>query len=153
MKKTLKTIDIVNAYNKIKGAKLNKMEDKDKFALIRISKKLKAVATDYEGFDADARERLKPEDFDAMAEKLQNRQRLEAAGHLAETDEEKAEVMELNVYFGKFQKAVDECVKPEKEKEVELEYEALSEDAFGAFLTSNDFTIGEGVELSDILCE
>ena len=67
--KDMKVIDIVNAYNVLNAAKLAKMQDTDKFTVIRAMRALKPIQADYEAAVRDAQERLKPEDFDALQKK------------------------------------------------------------------------------------
>ena len=62
----MKTIDIVNAYNVLNAAKLAKMQDTDKFTVIRAMRALKPIQADYEAAVRDAQERLKPEDFERV---------------------------------------------------------------------------------------
>lgn len=146
MKKTYKTMEIVAAYSKIKDAKLGKLEDEQKFAVIRIGKKLKQIAVDFEEFVQDAREKLKDEKFDEMQEKVQKWQ-----GKTAQTDDEKIEVTAINAYYNIYNKKVEECVKPEAEKEVEIDIEPLTEDAFMGFVSANDFSISEILDLENVI--
>lgn len=134
--KKQKTESIVAAYRLICEAKLNKMEDSDKFLLIRIARKLKKTATDFNDFLQDAQKKLKPDGFDAITFKIQNKEEL--------TYEENNKVVKYN-------QDVSECVKDELEKEVELDFEPLSEEAFARFVSSNDFSVSDILVINDII--
>lgn len=131
-----KTDNVVAAYRLINTAKISKMEDTEKFALIKVMKHLKKVATDFEDFFKDAQERLKPEGFDKIAAKYQAKEELTA-------DETAA--------LNKYNKDVADCVQSELEKEVELDFEPLSEEALGRFIASNDFTVSDILVISDVI--
>lgn len=142
MKKNLKTIEAVNAYNTVKDAKLTKMEEGEQFSLILIMRSLKKAASDYGDFVKDAQEKLKPENFSDLQER---------AGRFPSlSDEEKIQTnRELQAYNEK----VEKCVRPESEKQVEIDIEPLSREGFGRFMKSNDFTAETALTLYDILCE
>lgn len=134
MKKT--TDQIVTAYRLIAAAKLGKMEDAEKFALIKAVRQLKKVAADFDDFLKDAQERLKPEGFDAIAGKMQADKEL--------TPEETAKHI-------KYQKDISECLKDEVARENELDFEPFSEESLGRLIASNDFSIHEILTISEVL--
>lgn len=134
VKKT--TNDIVTAYRLVNTAKLAKMEDAEKFALIKIVRQLKKVGTDFDDFLKDAQERLKPEKFDEIVGKLQSKEDLT-------TEEQNA--------LNKYNKNVQDCLKDELEKEVELDFEPLSEEAIGRFISSNDFSVSDILIIEDVV--
>lgn len=142
----MKTIDIVKAYRIINDAKLTKMEDADKFKVIKATRQLKPVATSFDEFVKEAQERLKPEDWDGMQKKARKWQ--EDGDKSTLTVEERREI---NRYFTDYNAKVEECVKEEAEKEPELTYERLSEEAFGKFIASNDYDVRTIIELENIL--
>ena len=142
----MKTIDIVKAYRIINDAKLTKMEDADKFKVIKATRQLKPVAASFDEFVKEAQERLKPEGWDDMQKKA--RQWQEDGDKSALTAEERREI---NRYFMNYNAKVEECVKDEAEKEPELTYERLSEEAFGKFIASNDYDVRTIIELENIL--
>lgn len=123
----------VTAYRMIGKAKLTKMEDPEKFAMFKVMRSMKKTASEFEEFLNDASERLRPEGFDAVAEKIQRKE------ELSEDENEMA---------GKYNKDVTACVEDELKKEIDL-CEPFSEDALDRFFASNDFTLGETVFLSE----
>ena len=127
----MKTIDVVNAFAALNGAKLAKMEDKEKFTLIKAMKVMKPVkrVEEWRTKHADT----KPSDF---------------------TPAELKELNEINTYFNDYNKKVEECVKEEADKEVTPEYARLTEEAFGRLLASNDdWDVEKSLMVSEILCE
>lgn len=120
----------------INTAKLGKMEDAEKFQLIKAVRQLKKVATDFDDFLKDAQEKLKPEGFDAVAGKFQKR---------AELTHEESEM------WNKYQKDISDCLKDEVEKEIELDFEPLNKDAVSRFVASNDFSINEIMAIEDVI--
>lgn len=130
------TNQIVTAFRLINPAKLTKMENTERFALILAIRQLKKVNADFEDFLKDAQERLKPEDFDKIVSKVQAREEL--------TPEESA-------IINKYNRDVEDCVKDELDKEVELTFEPLSEDALGRFIASNDFSVNEILAIEDVI--
>lgn len=142
----MKTIDIVKAYRIINDAKLTKMEDADKFKVIKATRQLKPVAASFDEFVKEAQERLKPEGWDEMQKKSRKWQ--EDGDKSTLTVEERREI---NRYFTDYNAKVEECVKEEAEKEPELTYERLSEEAFGKFIASNDYDVRTIIELENIL--
>lgn len=149
----MKTIQVVNAYNAISAAKLTKMEDADKFKAIKIIRSIKAIALSFEDFAKDARESLKDDKYPEMEKRAKcwnekhanNKTRSEMSeGELKELDE-------INAYFGKYAKVVNDCIEEEAQREYEPDYEKLSEEAFGKFICSNDFPVNTIVEIQEVL--
>ena len=135
---TTKTTDqIVSAYNLINKAKLTKLEDSEKFILIKIARQLKKTSVDFEDFLNDAQEKLKPDNFDEIADKMQMKKEL--------TADESATVTKYN-------KDVSDCLKDELDKEVELTFEPVSDEMFGRFIASNDFSVSEMLTIADVIC-
>lgn len=143
----MKTKQVVEAYNALNSAKLTKMEDKDKFLVIKAIRQLKPISTAYEEFVKDAQEKLKDEQFNDNVEKAKKWQ--EEGEKTTLTMDER---MAMNAYFTAYNKRVDECVKEEKEKDVELSYERLTDDAFLKLLSSNDFDVNTIMLLNEVLC-
>lgn len=142
----MKTEIIVTVYREINNAKLSKMDDKDKFLMIKVMKSMKPVAAAFEDFVKDAQEKLKDEKFEAMQKEAREWQE---KGVKCTFSEEKK--IALNRYFADYNQKVADCVKEESEKENELTYERLSEDAFGKFIASNDFDVKTIMALEDVL--
>jgi hypothetical protein len=137
----MKTIELNNAYTLLNAAKLSKMENADKYTVIKAIRVIKPIVTAYEDFVKDAQDRLKGEDHDVIIEKAQQWQREGEKTSL--TIEERTAI---NEYLNDYNKRVMECVQTEAEKEHELAIEHLTEESFGKFMESN-----EAWEVKDIL--
>ena len=157
MKKlTLTTEKVLAAYRTLSTAKYTKLEDADKIKAWKIARKLKPVATKFEEDSQDAAEKMKPsEDFDEQLQKAQEYERI-----IRQPDFDAKSlpmgVAEYNEFLDKFHaynKLVNDAVKDFAEKEVELEIDPLTEDAFGKLMASNEWTMEQAVVLGDIITE
>lgn len=128
----------VIAYRILNNAKLGKMKDEGKFAVIKIMKELKPVATGYDDFIKDAAEKLKPEGIEEIQAKLQGKGELSA---------------EEQALWNEYNEKVQKCVQDELNKEVEVTCEPLKEEDFGALIASNDFAVGEIMALDEVIGE
>lgn len=128
--------DIVTAFRLINPAKLTKMETAERFALILAIRQLKKVANDFDDFFKDVQEKMKPEGFDAITEKMQARKELTA---------------EESAVWNKYQKDINESLKDEFEKEIELDFEPLGKDAMEHFIDSNDFSVSDILAIEDVI--
>lgn len=142
----MKTKQVVEVYNTLNGAKLSKMEDKDKFLVIKAMRQLKPISTAYEEFVKDAQEKLKGDDFEDIQKKAQKWQEEGESTSLS-----LEERREINTYLNGYNNKVVECLKEEVEKDNELNYEKISEDAFGKLVSSNDFDVKTIMNLQDAL--
>lgn len=134
VKKT--TNDIVTAFRLINSAKLTKMETSERFALILITRQLKKVANEFDDFFKDVQEKMKPEGFDTITEKVREQKEL--------TPEETSA-------WNKYHRGINESLKGELDKEIELDYEPLGKEAFEKFIESNDFNVSEIFAIEDVI--
>lgn len=152
MKQEIKTEKLLVAYRILSAAKCSKMEDADKIKVWKIQRAMKPVAEQFDDDIRTAGETLKPEGYDDALQKALTLEQKEkkAFGELTQRNEREfvAMLSEKNEDYSKFQqmhtkyrKLVDDAVKEYADKEATLEYEPLSEDAFAAFVSSNDWTL------------
>lgn len=133
------TEQIVTAYRLINPAKLTKMENTERFAIILATRQLKKVTTDFDELLKDVQEKLKPaEGFDKIIGKVQSKEDL--------TPEEAS-------ILNKYNKDVSDCVTNELKKEIELDFEPLSKDALEHFIASNDFSVSDIITIQDVIGE
>lgn len=144
--KKITTEKILSVYNLISDAKLTKMEDCDKFKMIKIIRALKLVVTNFEDFKKVAKDKLKGDNHDYMLEKAQQWQ---AEGEKTTLSE--AERIEINKYFNDYNNKIVECLKEEAVKENELDFEPLDEEAFGKLVASNDWTLGQIAAIEEFI--
>jgi len=154
MKTKITTEKVLNAYRIISGAKYTKMDDADKIKVWKIARALKPVADKFEDDSKDAADKMKPsEDF---ADNLQKAQEFERITKDKDFDASKLPmgVAEYNGFIKEFQnynRLVGEAVKEFADKEVEIEFEPLSEDAFGKLMASNEWTMEQTVEIGMLI--
>jgi hypothetical protein len=147
-KNEITTDTVKSVYKLLNDSKLTKMEDKDKFIVIKAVRKFKPIAADFEDLKKDVQEKLKGENFEEMQKKAL--QWNEEGGKTTLTEDERKEV---NMFFYEFNKNVEECLKEERERKHELEYEKLSEDAFGKFISSNDFKVDDIITIQEVMVQ
>lgn len=152
-KQTIKTEKVLSAYRVLSTAKYTKMDDADKIKVWKIARALKPIATKFDEDSKDASEKMKPEGFD---ENLRKAQEYERVTKDANADASKLEMgaAEYNAFIKelqKYNKIVGEAIKEYAEKEVEVEFDALSEDAFGKLMASNEWTMEQTLEIGMLI--
>ena len=138
----MKTNEILEAYKVLQNAKYQKLSDDGKVKVWKITRLMKPVATQFKEDLQDAQQKLMPDgDFiQRLGKAMQYEQDKKNEKTSAITDEEyQAIVKEVNEYNQLVNKAMQEY----SEKDVELEFEALSEEDFGKLMASNDWTMAE----------
>lgn len=153
--KKMKTEDVLKAYQVISTAKYGKLDDADKIKVWKIARAMKPIAEKFREDSEDAQEKMKPtEDFD---QQLMKAQEYEREIHKTDFDAMKlpmgaAEYGKFVEEFKAYQKLVNETIKEFAEKEVTVEFEQLTEDAFGKLMASNDWTLEQVATLGEIIC-
>ncbi|MBR1449570.1 MAG: hypothetical protein IJ588_12600 [Prevotella sp.] len=157
MKKlTLRTEDVLKAHNVLNAAKYGKLEDADKVRVWKIGRQMKPVADAFDDATKDAAEKMKPtEDF---TERLQKAQEYEQKVRQADTDAQTlpmgaAEYDAFIKEFKQYNELVGKAVKEQADKEVTLEFEPLSEEAFGRLMASNEWTVEQALRVGELVCE
>ena len=156
MKKSIKTSEILAAYNVLNTAKYGSMEDADKIKVWKITRALKPIATKFDEDSKDAAEKMKPKDkdFDDTLQKAQEYERI-IRDPKADTKKLPMGAAEYDAFIEKFKeynKLVGKAVEEFANKEVKVSFEPLSDDAFGKLMSSNEWTMGQAVALSEIIC-
>ena len=153
MKKVLKTEQVMTAFNILNAATYKKLDDADKVKLWKIARAMKPVAKQFEEDSKDAAEKLKPENLDAQLEKARDYEakRQNGDNDLPMTDAEyQAFIRDL---WTPFNQLVAKAVREFADKEVEIEFEPLSEEAFGKLMASNDWTIQKADVIGNLIIE
>lgn len=155
MKQTLKTEKILSAYRVISTAKYSKLDDADKVKVWKIAKAMKPVATQFDEDSKDAAEKLKPtDDFGERLQKAQEYERmLQANEDMSKSPMGAAEYNAFLKEFQDYNKLVSDAVKEFADKEVELVFEGVSEDAFGKLMASNEWTMEQVIEIGTLIVE
>ena len=156
MKMTMKTEKVLEAYNILKAATYQKLDDGDKIKLWKIARSMKPIATKFEEDSKDAAEKLKPEGFD---EKLANAQEYERVTKDPNADASKLKMSAaeyddfIKGEWTKFNQLIAKAVKEFADTKVYLEFEPLSEDAFTKLLSSNSWDVSKAMILGDLIVE
>ncbi|MCD8093958.1 MAG: hypothetical protein LUF01_14485 [Bacteroides sp.] len=146
----MKTKEIAVAYTLLKGAKLSKMEDEDKFKVIKAMRVMRPIAEKFDKDEKEAADKLKDEKHDEMSEKA-NQHNEALLSKQVDKLLPASELVTLNMYFNDYQKKLNECLKPLQEEEVPAEFDKLTEEAFKKLLASNDFTVEQMLDLEILL--
>ena len=150
----VKTSEILNAYNVLNNAKYGSMEDSDKIKVWKIARALKPVATKFEEDNKDAAEKFKPKDAD-FDEKLANAQEFErlrnTGGDMKTAKMGIAQYEEFIAKFSEYNNLVRKAVEEFANKEIEVEFEPLSDDAFGKLMASNEWDIAQTMKIEIIV--
>lgn len=154
MKRNAKTKDVLAVYNVIKVAKYSKLDDADKIKAWKITRALKPIAEKFDEDTTDAREKLKPEgDFDERLKKAIEFERRKNANEPTTDVMTDVEYGNFIAKFKKYNETVNNAVKEFGEKEVEVEFEPLNEDAFGKLMASNEWDMQQVTLVGDFVCE
>lgn len=118
------------------GARLNGMKDDDKFALLKIMKELKPIATSFDDFLKDSADRLKPQGIESIQAKVAQREPLN---------------IEEQKIWSKYNSDVTKCIEDELAKKIEFTFAPLSEEGFKGLLASNDFPVFDIMVLDEVI--
>ena len=153
-KQTIKTEKVLNAYRVLSTAKYSKMADEDKIKVWKIARTLKPVAEKFEDDSKDAAEKMKPsEDFDEKLQKAQEYERMikDKDADMTKLPIGAAEYSAFIKEFQQYNKLVGDAIKEFADKEVEVSFEKLSEDAFGKLMASNEWTMEQTMEIGMLI--
>lgn len=157
MKKVIKTSEALAAYNILNNSKYSNLEDGDKIKLWKITRALKPIATKFEEDNKDAAEKFKADikDFDELLPKAQEYENLlRSNGDMSKSPIGAAEYDAFIKEFKKYNSLVGKAVEEFANKEVELSFEPLSEDAISKLMASNtDWKMEQVMAISDIVCD
>lgn len=143
----MKIENIVEAYNLLGVAKVANLEDEDKIKILKARRAMRPIVNEYEAFEKDCQEKMKYEGFDADIEpyRVAYNKIHQGKGNEITEDEAKAygRVMEYDM---KVRKALYE----ERNKDIEISIEKLSEGADIKLMSANDWTPNQ-LDLIDML--
>lgn len=127
-----------STYDILKDAKTSKMSNEQIVALVHILRALRGEHESYREFQKEIAERLKPESFPTIEEKIRAQVPL--------TPEERLVFTKYDI----------ECQKPTREelaKEVEVDFKPLNEEAIGKLIESNEYNASQIMLLYDVVGE
>ena len=128
---------IVDAYNALGNAKSSTLDDAEKAKILKARKVMRPFVTEYEAFEKDCQEMHKYEGLEIDAELYNSVLNKSRQGKGNEVTEEEAKAWARVIeYDQKINKSLNE----EGIKEVELEFEKLSEGSDVKLMSANDWT-------------
>lgn len=139
----------VAAFRLLNAAKTSKLEPSDHMSLIRALRPLRPVATEWDEFVKDAVKRLRPEGYDTHETEMTRLRSMPAEEQAAALKDEKSRrAVEAEKAYNE---AIEECLKTELDKETELSFTPLSDEALGRLMASNDWTAEQALAVADFL--
>ena len=153
MIKRVKTEKVLGAFNVLNTAKYAKMDDADKIKVWKIARALKPIATKFDEDSKDAAEKLKPEGFDDDLRKAQEYERVtkDKDADASKLEMGAAEYGEFIKKLKEMNKLVADALKEFANKEVDIDFEPISEDAFTKLMASNDWTMEQAVMIGELI--
>lgn len=153
---TKKTGEIAALYGVLSNAKYTNLEDADKIRLWKIARAMKPIAVQFEDDKQSAAKNLVP--YETFGEDAEKAQTYQAAVKKPDCDATKlpmgaAEYERVIEEIKKYNNLVFEATKEYGEKEVKIEFEPLTEDAFAKLMSGNDWSIGVASEIGDLISE
>lgn len=152
-KKTIKTEKVLSAFRVLNTAKYTKMTDEDKIKVWKIARAMKPIADKFDDDSKDAAEKFKPtEDFAERLQKAQEFERKQKSGEdMTDAPMGATEYGEFIKEFQKYNKTVADAIKEFADKEVEVEFDVLTEEAFGKLMASNEWTMEQAMEIGMLI--
>lgn len=149
----VKTDKVLGAFNVLNTAKYAKMDDADKIKVWKIARALKPIATKFDEDSKDAAEKLKPEGFDDDLRKAQEYERVtkDKDADASKLEMGAAEYGEFIKNLKEMNKLVADALKEFANKEVDIDFEPISEDAFTKLMASNDWTMEQAVMIGELI--
>ena len=136
----MKTIEIVKLFQVLNIAKITNLSLEGKFSIIRTVKRCKEVVDSINTLIEDAKEKLKPENFDQWREMVDEYESL--------SSEDKAKADKISKEYSN---QINACIDPELNKETLVEIEKISQEDFGSLIDQNDWNVEVLVLLNDCL--
>jgi len=152
MKKTLKTEAVLEVWNILNAATYKKLDDADKIKLYKTARVLKPIAKQFEEDSKDAAEKLKPEGLDGQLEKAKEYESKKPKGEDTPMTDEEYQAF-IRDMWSPFNQLVAKAVKEFAEKEVEVDIEPLTEEAFGKLMASNDWSVDKAMIIGEFITE
>lgn len=144
--------EIARAYRTLAVAKLTRLDDEEKFQIVKIIMSLKPIAKEYEDFIQQTKESLKADNHEEMLDKA-NRWNFTNKGRNINdlTDEEKKELFEINRYFAEYSNKVEKWILEEGDKGVNFAPFKLSNDTATKLIASNDWNCEQAADVFTLL--
>lgn len=142
----IKIKQIVNAYKILDDSKVTSLEVTEVIKIIKARKTMRPIVDEYDAFLKDCQDKFKPENWDTVQSNLQKWQQEGEKTTL--TEEERIEV---NKTIIEYQRKVNDAIKEELEKCVEIIIDSLNEDSITKLLVENGWELKKLDELEILL--
>ena len=144
MKATIK--QIVECYKALGEAKVTKLEEGEVVKLVKARKAMRKVADEYDAFLKDVQEKMKPEHWDDVRQKVQQWQQEGENTTLTELERKG-----VNTALVEYSRKVDSAISEELKREVEIDIEALKSESATKLLTENGWEVKKLDEIEIVL--
>lgn len=142
----MKVKEIVSAYKVLGEAKVSNLEESEIKKIVLNRKAMRNIVEEFEAFLKDCQEKFKPENWDELQSKIQQWQQ---EGDKTTLSEE--ERVEINKTIIEYQIKINNAIKEEENRIVEINIETLSEESITKLLKHNDWQTSKLDEISILL--
>ena len=142
----MKVKEIVSAYKVLGEAKVSNLEESEIKKIVLNRKAMRNIVEEFEAFLKDCQEKFKPENWDELQSKIQQWQQ---EGDKTTLSEE--ERIEINKAIIEYQVKINNAIKEEENRIVEINIEKLSEESITKLLKHNDWQTGKLDDISILL--
>lgn len=142
----MKVKEIVNAYKVLGEAKVSNLEESEIKKIVLNRKAMRNIVEEFEAFLKDCQEKFKPENWDELQSKIQQWQQ---EGDKTTLSEE--ERIAINKTIIEYQVKINNAIKEEENRIVEINVEKLSEESITRLLKHNDWQTSKLDDISILL--
>ena len=142
----MKVKEIVSAYKVLGEAKVSNLEESEIKKIVLNRKAMRNIVEEFEAFLKDCQEKFKPENWDELQPKIQQWQQ---EGDKTTLSEE--ERIEINKTIIEYQIKINNAIKEEENRIVEINIEKLSEESITRLLKHNDWQTSKLDDISILL--
>lgn len=146
----MKVIEAVELYNELKGLKdLSRISSKSRVSLVKSICALRLIADDYKVFRQELNEKLMPEGYEDLLQKVVKHQEAISKGKKSEITQE-----ELTLYVLKdkqFAIPLNKALKEEDFREVDVSLSTIKEEEFDKLCLSNKLDAGQSAIIYNIV--
>lgn len=144
--------EIARAYRTLAAAKLTRLDDNEKFLIVKFIISLKPIAKEYEDFIQQTKESLKADNHEEMLDKANRWNATNKGRNINDlTDEERKELFEINRYFAEYSNKVEKWILEEGDKGVNFAPFKLSNDTATKLIASNDWNCEQAADVFTLL--
>lgn len=136
----MKLKEIVSTYKLLGEAKVMNLSEEEVLTIVIARKKMRILAMEYDEYLKDVQDKFRPDNFDELVIKAQSWDELS-----------KEEQQSISNQLKAYEKKVNNVVKDELNKIVEIDIQPLSEECLAKLIKMNGWSINKIDELSAVL--